>query len=250
MIAPTARSTRFWHRGLAPAFILATVLALPAARAAEGGPGFLGISSHGLTGEEARRLALASRDGALVDEVYSGTAAETAGLKSDDLIVEFGGQKVLDDSELTELIRSRHPGDKVAIVVLRGKERKSLNATLGRPEDQEDREQPSWARAIEHLFGGEGDRPKLGINVMDLNAQLATYFGVADGEGVLITHVATNSPAERGGLLAGDVVTRVEGRRISATGDIGSGLREKAGATAVVEIVRKGTRKEMKVPLE
>jgi serine protease Do len=225
-------------------------MALPAARAAEGGPAFLGISSHGLTGEEARRLALSTRDGALVDEVYPGTAAEAAGLKEDDLIVEFAGEKVLDDSDLTELIRSHHPSDKAAIVVLRGKERKTLNATLGRPEDFEDREQPSWTRVIEHLFGDEGDRPKLGVNVMELNSQLATYFGVADGEGVLITRVTTNSPAERGGLLAGDVVTKVEGHRVSDTGDIGSALPDKAGATASVEIVRKGSRKEIKIDLD
>jgi len=250
MIAQPACISRPWHRGFVPAFLLATALALPAARAAEGGPAFLGISSHGLDGDEARLLKLSSRDGALVDEVYPGTAAETAGLKVDDLILEFGGKKVLDDSDLTELIRSQHPGDKVAIVVFRGKERKTLNATLSSPDEFEDKEQPSWARVIEHLFGEEGDRPKLGINIMELNSQLATYFGVAEGEGVLITRVATNSAAERGGLLAGDVVTRVEGRRVSAAGDIGSGLREKSGATVTVEIVRKGNRKEMKVELD
>jgi len=250
MIAQPAGPTRHSYRRFAPALLIAAALALPAARAAEAGPAFLGISSHGLDGDEARRLDLSSRDGALVDEVYAGTAAEAAGLKEDDLIVEFGGKKVLDDSDLTEMIHSHHPGDKVAIVVLRGKERKTLSATLGRPEEFEDREQPSWARVIEHLFGEDGDHPKLGINIMDLNSQLATYFGVAEGEGVLITRVATNSAAERGGLLAGDVVTRVEGRRVSAAGDIGSGLRDKAGASVTVEIVRKGSRKEMKVELD
>lgn len=251
MIAQPARHSRPWLRGLAPVLLVAaTALQPPATAAADAGPAFLGISSHGLSGEEARRLALSSRDGALVDEVYAGTAAEAAGLKSDDLIVEFGGKKVLDDSDLTELIRSRHPGDKVDIVVLRGKERKTLSATLGRPEDREDTETPSWARVIGHLFGEADDRPKLGINIMELNSQLATYFGVADGEGVLITRVATNSAAERGGLLAGDVVTRVEGRRVSASGDIGSGLRDKAGATVTVEIVRKGNRKEFKIELD
>lgn len=251
MVSQPAGPVRNRYRGLAPALLIAAAMALPAARAAETGPAFLGISSHGLTGEEARRLALASRDGALVDEVYEGTAAATAGLKEDDLIVEFGGEKVLDDSDLTELIRARHPNDKVSIVVVRGKDRKTLNATLGRPEDFDDHEQPSWTRVIEHLFGDDdGDRPKLGVNIMDLNSQLATYFGVADGEGVLITRVATNSAAERGGLLAGDVVTRVEGRRVSAAGDIGSALPDKPGATTTVEIVRKGTRKEMKITLD
>jgi len=250
MIAQTAQTASPWPRRLAPALLLAAALAVPAARASDQGPAFLGISSHGLSGEEARDLALASRDGALVDEVYSGTAAEAAGLKSDDLIVEFGGQKVFDDSDLTELIRAHHPGEKVTVVVLRGKERKTLNATLGSPEEYEDREQPTWTRVIEHLFGDEEDRPKLGINIMELNSQLATYFGVADGEGVLITRVATNSPAERGGLLAGDVVTRVDSRKVSRSGDIGSGLKDKAGASVTVEVVRKGARKEMKVPLD
>lgn len=247
----------FPHRALRAAVLaaaLAAALTASAAAAApaeaEPGPGFLGITSHGLSGEEARRLGLPSRDGAVIDRVHAGSAAEAAGLKEDDLLVEFDGKKVLDEADLTEMIRSRHPGDKVAIVVLRGKDRITAQATLGKAEEVEDSEQPSWARVVEHLFGEEESRPKLGVNTMELNSQLAAYFAVADGEGVLITRVATNSPAQRGGILAGDVITKVEGRKVSGPADIGTALRDKEGKTVAIEVVRKGSRKDLKVALD
>lgn len=62
--------------------------------------------------------------------VIPGSAAEKAGLKEKDIILELGGEKITPDNSLAKLISKRKPGEKVTLKVLRGKEELTLEATL------------------------------------------------------------------------------------------------------------------------
>ncbi len=64
--------------------------------------------------------------------VTPGSPADLAGAKAGDVVVEFGGVAVTDLYTYTDALRSRKPGDAVTFVVLRGTERLTLTATLGR----------------------------------------------------------------------------------------------------------------------
>ena len=66
----------------------------------------------------------------------------------------------------------------------------------------------------------------MGIDAEDLNRQLGTFFGAPDGEGILVREVNPNSPAEKAGVKAGDVITSFDGERMRSLGD----LREKLAA--------------------
>ena len=63
-----------------------------------------------------------------------------------------------------------------------------------------------------------GDRRRLGVQLLPLSDQLATYFGVKDG--VLVASVETDSPAARAGLRAGDVIVTVNNRAVSDARDV------------------------------
>ena len=56
---------------------------------------------------------------------------------------------------------------------------------------------------------GEVRRGTLGVYVQDLTSELAGAFGVDDVRGALVSEVVSDSPAERAGLEAGDVITQV-----------------------------------------
>jgi S1-C subfamily serine protease len=73
------------------------------------------------------------------------------------------------------------------------------------------------------FFGGQ---PRLGIDAEDLSGQLGSFFGVPDGEGILVREVSPGSPAEKAGVKAGDVITSINGERVHSLGD----LREKLSA--------------------
>lgn len=86
---------------------------------------------------------------------------------------------------------------------------------------------------------GEVKRGALGIAVQPLTAELAQAFGVPSRTGVIVGRVQPESPAEKAGLLAGDVIVRIDNRRIT---DISS-LRNRIGLVRLgqqmmVEIVR------------
>ncbi len=63
--------------------------------------------------------------------VVSGSAAEKAGLKEDDIILEFGGEKITPQNSLAKIIEKYSPGDKVSLKVLRGGKEIILETTLG-----------------------------------------------------------------------------------------------------------------------
>jgi len=89
---------------------------------------------------------------------------------------------------------------------------------------------------------GMSASPSIGISGENLSGQLGTYFGAPDGEGVLVREVESGSPAEKGGLKAGDVITKVAGDRVKTIGELQSKLREKREEKTVqITVVRRGS---------
>lgn len=74
------------------------------------------LIDNGLEGEEA---------------VVKGSAAENAGLKIKDIILEINGEKITVDNPLTPLIQKYNPGDKINLKILRGGKEEVVPVTLG-----------------------------------------------------------------------------------------------------------------------
>lgn len=83
-------------------------------------------------------------------------------------------------------------------------------------------------------------RSYIGVNLMNLSPELRAHFGSGD-RGSLISTVASDSPAERAGLKVGDVITTVDGQKISGAGDVSKAIREKkAGDSIRIDFIRGG----------
>ena len=90
----------------------------------------------------------------------------------------------------------------------------------------------------------------LGVHLLDLNEQLGDYFGVEDGDGVLVTEVEEDSPAERAGLKAGDVITGLDDRTVADSDDLVKAIRRhEEGDTVTVHFLRRGKKKHARVEL-
>ena len=85
----------------------------------------------------------------------------------------------------------------------------------------------------------------LGIEGESLGAarQLAEFFGVRDG--VLVRQVLRNTPAEKAGLKAGDVITKVGGANVGSTREITSQLRSAARTNRTVTLTLVREKHEM-----
>ncbi len=95
---------------------------------------------------------------------------------------------------------------------------------------------------------GKITRGWLGIAIQELTKDLAESFGMKNTNGALIAGVEKNGPADKGGLEAGDVITKFDGKAIAASSDLPRAVgASKPGKIAAVEILRKGSAKTLNI---
>jgi serine protease Do/serine protease DegQ len=93
---------------------------------------------------------------------------------------------------------------------------------------------------------GEVKRGFLGVELQDLNPELAQAFGITETEGAVIASVAQDSPAEKSGLRQGDVVVAVNGRAVRNAFDVRNQIGlTRAGEKVKMDVVREGSRKQI-----
>jgi serine protease Do len=218
--------------------------------------GYLGLAVWDLSPEKAKALNLKDNDGVLVTLVKEGEAAAKAGIRVNDVILEINGQKVDSSAQFTDSIMGKTPGTKVNLTVTRNGVRQNVVATLGvRPADLPVNGAPDGAMVpampmpispedFRAIFAG--DAPKVGFDGEPLTPQLAEFFGVREGEGVLVRSVAEKTPAEKAGLKAGDVVTKVNGMPVASPREISGIVRQ--AKKVVFTVVR--NKKEMTLNVE
>jgi serine protease Do len=220
----------------------------------------LGVSARDLEPAEADRQKLSG--GAVIEDVREETPAANAGLRRNDIVVEFDGERVRSAQQFSRLVRETAPGRTVTAAIVRDGQRSSVQVTPSSERGAnvfidgnrlKERIEGLTGRMPEFdlEFGMPGSaRVRLGVTVTPLSDQLATYFGAK--QGVLISAVEEGSAADRAGLKAGDVITSLEGELVRSSADITRVLRNlNAGATEVsVEIVRDKQESTVKATIE
>jgi membrane-associated protease RseP (regulator of RpoE activity) len=93
-------------------------------------------------------------------------------------------------------------------------------------------------------------RGRLGVETQDLDSDLGSYFSTPDGKGVLVLRVVDDTPAQRAGLKAGDVILSVDGDAVADGDDLRGVLREKPAGDVDLRIRRKGAERTIHATLE
>jgi serine protease Do len=169
-------------------------------------------------------------NGVYVQDVMEGTPAEAAGLKADDRLLSIDGVAVNDFESLNEAMRHTRPEQTVSITLERAGVEQTFSVTLdARPSGHDSR----WGVVLDE------NRPYFGVHIEELNPQLAKYFEV-DG-GLLVTEVIADAPADKAGLLAGDIVVAVEDQPVRDSADLHRALTEiEPGDDVAVRVERRG----------
>jgi Do/DeqQ family serine protease len=108
-------------------------------------------------------------------------------------------------------------------------------------------------KVVEQLLAhGRVVRGWIGITrVSDLTAQNAAALGVRGRQGVVVMELIRQSPADRAGVLPGDVIVEVDGRDIENAGQLRNELaRAEVGSDLDLGILRQGRKLELRVPVE
>ncbi|MGA9117564.1 MAG: PDZ domain-containing protein [Bacteroidota bacterium] len=198
--------------------------------------GWLGVSIRDMSERRARDLECGSEKGALVLEVAEESPAEEAGLRKNDVIVEFGGKKVADAGDLSAAVRKTKPGTETTVVFYRGKDRKTAKASVASPPSLESVFGPGSYLSALDMYPGS---PVAGLHLRRLNRQLGEFFGAPGGKGVLVEKVEEDTEGEESGFRAGDVILKADGSPVRDAEDVRAALAE-ADTALTLEVLRKG----------
>jgi len=204
---------------------------------------FIGIGIQEIDGERAKALKLPEEAGVEITHVDPQSPAEKAGLKAGDVVMQFNGQPVEGIAQFSRIVRETPAGRDVKLNIFRGGASQTITVKTGTrpaipgpgapmpPMDGFNLRMPdiprsfmSWGNAV------------LGVQVESLDGQLAQYFGVK--EGVLVRSVLKDSAAEKAGIKAGDVITRINDAQVTTPADISSRVRSLRGKSIPVVLTR------------
>jgi len=230
--------------------------------------GWLGIEIGEISADRAKELKLSAIRGVEIVSVDEDSPAAKAGLKEHDVITSYDGQVVEGRAQFRRLVRETPPGRAVSLGISRDGSSQTLNVVIGDRSDQAEKSMKVF-RMPEHfemppasafvmpdlnLHFTDSDwmdmrTPLLGINAEDLSGQLGAYFGAPNDEGVLVREVKRGTPAEKAGLKAGDVITKVDDKPVKSLHELRAELRDKIDQKTVnLGVLRKGS--TMSVPIE
>jgi len=209
--------------------------------------GWLGVSIREITPSIQKEYALKNAEGLLITFVSPNSPADDAGLKDDDVILKYDGKPVVYAENFIEMVRGTAPNTKVKMIVWRDGKEITVKVTIGKRRGA----RGSYTFPYRKRIIIQGGRPILGVQVQDLNEDLAAYFRIEKDEGVLVTEVLDDTPAAKAEIKSGDIITKVDDKAIGNTKTLIKTLGEYEDSDKVVlEIVRHGERQTKEVILE
>jgi S1-C subfamily serine protease len=211
-----------------------------------------------------------------IGQVDAESPAELAKLREGDVILKLDDKDVTSREQLIAEVRKRKPGQIVTLKIDRDGKPMDIKVKLGEfPEDEAKKELelsfpglfPPMAPkeqppAAQPPFGEKGAPPKapkkavpskpgpqpfpgiemrkfIGVYCNELNPELAAYFGVKDGTGLIIAKLTAGGPAEKAGLKVGDVIVRVDGKRVESGNELIDLIQDKKKGDKIrVEFIR------------
>ncbi|MGH9396015.1 MAG: DegQ family serine endoprotease [Terriglobia bacterium] len=177
--------------------------------------GYLGVHIGELKPALAKAMGAPDTNGAIVEDVQSGSPAAKAGLKAGDVIRSVNGQTVTSFTALRYEIAEMNPGTEVTLGILRDGKPMTLKVTLGTlPETASNSSSgPNEGRAPSH-------GTLQGVSVQDLTPSISQQLHLPEGtRGVVITSVDPNSVAGESGLSRGDVIMDINRQPVTSVSD-------------------------------
>ena len=165
---------------------------------------YIGVQIQPINDTAAKALGLQSRTGALVANVIDDGPADKAGIETGDVIIDFDGLKIKSVDHLRNNVSISKPNNLYNLTVIRDGRKKSFKVKLEKmPNDEQ--------LAINEQNENANE---LGIEVSDLNRLNRQEFNInSQDNGIVVTRIFLDSPADDAGIQVGDLITRVGSRR-------------------------------------
>jgi S1-C subfamily serine protease len=204
-------------------------------------------------------IALNEKGQVVISEVDEKSPAELAKLQEGDVILSLDGKDINSPDTLAAEVRGRKPGREVAVKLERDGKPLEVKVRLGQyPEEEARRELEARFPRIfpPEVFLRAGPEQKritaprtpflamgrsryIGVYCDELTPELAAHFGVKEGRALIVSRLTEKGPAEKAGIKVGDVIYRVDGRKVESVNDLIDVVQgRKKGEKVKVELLR------------
>ncbi|HEX8375183.1 MAG TPA: PDZ domain-containing protein, partial [Geminicoccaceae bacterium] len=208
--------------------------------------GYLGVGIQGVDEDLARALKLDRPRGALVSRVESGSPAEKAGVKRGDVVLDFNGTPIDRVGQLSRAVAAVDAGAGGKLTIWRDGREQTLQVQVG--------EMPT-RQEVAAVSPGEQDagQPRLGLGLAAITPEARERLNLeGEVEGVLVTQVTPESPADEKGIEPGDIIVSVNQQPVKEPRQLVEAVR-KAGTAGdkqvLLLILRDGQQRFEAVPL-
>jgi serine protease Do len=178
-----------------------------------------------LTSEDIAELGLPKTGGAQIRSIERGGPADKAGLRVGDVIVDYNGKAVTDNSQLTGLVTRTAPNTTVPLKVVRDKKTINLNVTVieldieAEQQAQQGPESPDRQRPRTPT-----QEAGFGMTIEPVSQEMLreSQLPANVAGGAVVTDLNPTGPAAEGGVAVGDIILRVNAtpvRTIDQTSD-------------------------------
>lgn len=212
---------------------------------------YLGVDIADVTKERMDVLKLKDEKGVEVTMVDQDAPAGKAGLKEHDVILSMNGTDIESGAQLRRMIHETPPGRMVTLGLSRNGQPMELKVQLA----DKHKEMASWPKHggmhvdMPPIHVPDIDIPAMnmvvvtssarsGLMVENITPQLGDFFGVKDGNGVLVRSVEKGSRAEKAGFRAGDIIVKVNNQAIHDTSDFSHAVKSRSGDSVNVGVMR------------
>ncbi len=213
--------------------------------------GRIGVVLEGrpMSREYASSLGLPNTNGAEVTNVTPDGPAGEAGMRAGDVIVEYNGRPVTDNSSLVAMVTRTAPGTTVPVRVMRDRKSVSLNVTV---------EELNLDQEQNRLAEGQPSRPNrdqetatdFGMALRDLTPNVRRQLNLPAGRtGAVVASVTPFGPANEAGLQPGDVILSVQNQPVGSVADATKALSAVGPGQTVRMIIWQDGRREVLVRL-
>jgi serine protease Do len=194
----------------------------------------IGADLQSLTPDLAQGLGLPTEIGVIVSDVTPGGPADTAGLKTEDVVVALDGLPV-DNVPLFTLGLYLMGGESARLQVLRGEKKLDINVTVVEPKND--------VRQLSELSDpGKGMIARLGIVGVTITPEVLEFMGSLRHEsGVAVASIVSDELAVDSGLAEGDVIHSLNKARITTVEELRAEFNKlKPGEPAAMQVERNG----------
>jgi PDZ domain-containing secreted protein len=225
---------------------------------------YLGVDISDITTERLSALKLREEKGVEVTMVDQDAPAGKAGIKEHDVILSMNGNTVESGAQLRRMIHETPAGRIISLGISRDGQPMTIKVQLADRRKEYAFEMPKakdfhFEMPDVHVMP-DVDIPSInmvvvttsarsGLMVENITPQLGEFFGVKNGNGVLVRSVEKGSRAEKAGFRAGDIIVKVNDQTIHDTSDFTHAVKSRNANNVNVGVVREKKEQNLNLTL-